>query len=218
MRECYSDVRIYYPQTHNWMYQRTYGDVAEARRNHCAVICGRFLFVVGGVNSYGKYMNDVVSLNLDTLKWFNYEVEGLTELAFASAMSLFAADIKMENPYLTFEYARKKGKKLLKLADEGIFIFGGRSSNGEAIGDLKVIKLGVKPLQVKTIETKGLGPSGRYMHSINYLESLNICVVYGGRDDSHQENIKNDMFLMDMESYTWVQVAHLGIPYANFMR
>jgi hypothetical protein len=50
--------------------------VAEARRNHCAAICGKFFFITGGVNSYGKYLNDVVSLNLETLKWFNYELSG----------------------------------------------------------------------------------------------------------------------------------------------
>ena len=35
---------------------RTLGDFAEARRNHCAVIRGKFLFIIGGVNSYGKYL------------------------------------------------------------------------------------------------------------------------------------------------------------------
>jgi hypothetical protein len=75
-------------------------------------------------------------------------------MAFAAGISLFAAEIKLDNPYLTYEYVRKKGKKLIKLGEEGFFVFGGRLGNGEATSDLRVIKLGSKPLQIKTIETK----------------------------------------------------------------
>jgi hypothetical protein len=43
---------------------------------------------------------------------------------------------------------------LLKLSEEGIFIFGGRQSNGEATSDLRLIKLGSKPLISKLLEAK----------------------------------------------------------------
>ena len=49
---------------------RTYGDFADGRRNHCSAICGKYLFIIGGVNSYGKYLKDIFSLNLESLKWF----------------------------------------------------------------------------------------------------------------------------------------------------
>lgn len=101
-------------------------------------------------------MNDLCALNLDTLKWSLYDLEGHYPdgIAFATGLSLFPAEIKIETPYLTYEYVRKKGKKLLKLGDEGIFIFGGRLGNGEATNELKVIKLGTKPLFMKRIDTK----------------------------------------------------------------
>ncbi len=69
MRECLNEIRIYNAFEHSWKYPRVFGDIAEARRNHCAAILGRFLFVLGGINSYGKYLNDVYSLNLETYKW-----------------------------------------------------------------------------------------------------------------------------------------------------
>ena len=144
MRECYSDVRFYNPGNHHWYFQRTFGDIAEARRNHCAVIVGKFMFITGGVNSYGKYLKDIVSLNLESLKWFNYEVEGFYEegIAFSSATPIFKSEIKMENPYLTYEYVRRKGKKLIKMGEEGIFMFGGRLGNGEATAEMRIIKVG----------------------------------------------------------------------------
>ena len=43
---------------------------------------------------------------------------------------------------------------MTKLGDEGIFIFGGRLGSGEASDELKLVKLGSKPLFVKKLETK----------------------------------------------------------------
>jgi len=93
---------------------------------------------------------------METLKWYNYDVEGFYDegIAFSSAAAVFAAELKMENPYLIYEYVKKKGRKPIKLGDEGIYMFGGRLGNGEATAELRMIKLGVKPLQVKKIETK----------------------------------------------------------------
>ena len=48
---------------------------------------------------------------------------------------------------------------------------------------------------------------------MNYYEPLNICVIYGGRDDSNEtrgRNIKNDMFIIDMENFSWIQVSFIG--------
>jgi Rab9 effector protein with kelch motifs len=156
MRECFSDVRMFNPLNQQWFYCRTFGDIAEARRNHCAALCGRFLFITGGVSSYGRYLNDLCALNLETFKWSIYELQGHYEdgIAFSTGLSLFPAEIKIETPYLTYEYVRKKGKKLVKLGEEGIFLFGGRLGNGEATNDFKVIQLGTKPLVMKKIETK----------------------------------------------------------------
>ena len=58
----------------------------------------------------------------------NYEVDNFYEdgIAFASAVSIFKSEIKMDNAYISYELIRKKGKKLIKLGNEGIYIFGGR--------------------------------------------------------------------------------------------
>lgn len=46
-------------------------------------------------------------------------------IAFASAVSLFKSEVKMENPY-SYELIWKKGKRALRIGFEGIYIFGGR--------------------------------------------------------------------------------------------
>ena len=51
---------------------------------------------------------------------------------------------------------------------------------------------------------------------MNYFEPMNVCVIYGGRDDSIQSrgsNIKNDMFVLEMETFNWIQVTFIGMPY-----
>lgn len=109
-------------------------------------------------------------------------------------MAFYKSDIKVDNPYFNYELIKKKGKRLLKLAEEGIYIFGGRLGNGEATNEIRVIKIGSKPLICKKLETKvfaliyeilkGIGPTPRYMHSMNYYEEMNLTIIYGGRDDS----------------------------------
>lgn len=69
IRECYSDVRIFSPLDKTWINLKTFGDILEGRRNHCAICVGKFFIIYGGINSYGKIMNDVCALNLETGKW-----------------------------------------------------------------------------------------------------------------------------------------------------
>ena len=56
-----------------------------------------------------------------------------------------------------------------------------------------------------------MGPSARYMHTMNYFEVLNVCIIYGGRDDSVTNplvsNIKSDMFVIEMEQFNWIFVS-----------
>ena len=70
MRECYSDVRVFSLVDKNWLLIKTFGDIIEGRRNHIAENLGKFLFVYGGINSYGRILNDVCGLNLETSKWY----------------------------------------------------------------------------------------------------------------------------------------------------
>ena len=74
MRECYNDVRVFSLVDKNWLLVKTFGDIIEGRRNHIAENLGKFLFVYGGINSYGRILNDVCGLNLETSKWYYLQI------------------------------------------------------------------------------------------------------------------------------------------------
>jgi hypothetical protein len=69
-------------------------------------------------------------------------------------MAFYRSDVKVDNPYFNYELIKKKGKRFLKLAEEGIYLFGGRLGNGDATNDLHCIKIGNKPLLCKKLEPK----------------------------------------------------------------
>jgi hypothetical protein len=75
-----------------------------------------------------------------------YEVENFYSegVAFASCLPLFRHEIYIKNPIIGVEYIKGKGKRVNKLVEEGIYIFGGKLSNGEAINQLRVLKIGTK--------------------------------------------------------------------------
>lgn len=57
----------------------------------------------------------------------------------ATSLAMFKSEIKMENPYFSYEWVKRKGKSFLPITTEGIYIFGGRLQNGEAVNDLRII-------------------------------------------------------------------------------
>ncbi len=82
MRESYNDLRFFNITNNEWTQPRCYGDIVEARRNHASFLLSKLLFIFGGVGSTGKQINDIMMLNLETLKWSTMEVENPQDFAF----------------------------------------------------------------------------------------------------------------------------------------
>ena len=81
--------------------------------------------------------------------------------------------------------------------------------NNKLTNQLFVLKIGQKNLRWKELTPSGAPPSERMLHSMTYLERMNILVVYGGR------NIAKDCFLSDvhilkLESLQWAVVHIYG--------
>lgn len=73
-----------------------------------------------------------------------YVPEGI---AYQQSCSIFRGEINLENPY--FMYNVKKystERRLRKVREEGVYVFGGKNMAGDAIGTLAVLRVGVKPL------------------------------------------------------------------------
>ncbi|CAD8174604.1 unnamed protein product [Paramecium octaurelia] len=218
IRECYSDVRMFNPADKLWTQIKSYGDLIEGRRNHIAQCVGKYFIIYGGINSFGKVLNDVCSLNLETNKWSNLQIENqsLEGVSDAASASLFNGEVKMENPYFSYECNKKK-VKYPNVTQEGIYVFGGRMQNGEATNDLRVIQFGFKPIRIIKLKTKGQVPVARYSHSLNYYYNLNALIVYGGRNDSKEENILNDLYVLQLMQMNWVLVQQIGgFKYGKF--
>lgn len=65
---------------------------------------------------------------------------------------------------------------------EGIFMFGGQTANGEATGELYVLRATKKGIYWQHGSTlcKGKGPEARFDHTLQRLRDN--LVVFGGRD------------------------------------
>ncbi len=96
---------------------------------------------------------------------------------------------------------------------EGIYFCGGRLQNGEATNRLRLLKLGVKPLQYSDPETRGVAPSPRYQHSMVYYQEMNILVIYGGKyySQRHGSGLLSDLFVLHMENLCWMNVEMFGM-------
>ncbi|CAD8167232.1 unnamed protein product [Paramecium octaurelia] len=210
-RECYSDVRMFNPAEKTWTQLKTNGDIIEGRRNHIAQCVGKYFIIFGGLNPYGLVLNDACALNLENNKWTVLHIENqfLEGVSDAASAALFNGEVKMENPYFSYECNKKKGK-CPTVNQEGIYIFGGKTQNGEATNDLRVIQFGFKPIRIVKLKTKGQVPIARYSHSLNYFYHLNALILYGGRNDSKEENILNDLYVLQLMQMNWVLVQQIG--------
>jgi len=63
-RECLSDVRIFTLETAEWKYFPCVGKSITARRNHTAAIYEQTMYVYGGINVEGNYLDEVWTLSL----------------------------------------------------------------------------------------------------------------------------------------------------------
>lgn len=74
-------------------------DGAGARRAHTSVIIGKHLLIHGGINSRGVYLNDLVHLDLATLKWSDSDVSEHhffnKGIAFHKCCSVYNPDKKL---------------------------------------------------------------------------------------------------------------------------
>lgn len=85
-RECMNDVLVYNPANSHWTELACTGITFEHRRYHSACVLGRYLVVFGGINSFDKYLNNLLGLMLGkasgkdwhqrTYKWYEINAKG----------------------------------------------------------------------------------------------------------------------------------------------
>lgn len=217
IRDCLGDVKIIDFETREYKTLRTHGDFIENRRNHAyCLFAGKFLFISGGINSNGRFLNDLMYLNLETYKWsIGFCETQLESIAFHTMIAVYKTENKnIIDVYKAFDTDFKtKMNSLNKIKEEGIYLFGGMNEQQAIFNHLKVLKLGSYPLKWIEPETRGIPPQPRYLHSMNYFQDLNIIIIYGGRNDKNSQPILSDICILNIFNLCWSKVSLHGLGY-----
>ena len=210
------DVDVFNLDTKTWTTPplQTYAKL-KLRRNHVAISVGNQMFVHGGIDENGNYLNDCYLLNYNPIKWLSCSIHENTlspTLAFHKCC-LVLPEMSRINPRLNIYRLPEGGTKrssINSIREKGIYFFGGKQSeNSLPVEDLYVLRIGRRPLEWAKLITKGIGPSARYSTSINYYEEGNSIVIHGGRNDKNSDNFAlNDTYILELYSLNWLKVSY----------
>ena len=192
------------------------------RKNHIAEIVGNSMFIHGGIDEENQVLDDCYLLNLQQLKWSVPMIinNNKSPKVYGHSSCLVVPDnIIASNAFNIYkfpdtDYLSKKNKKNII---RGIYIFGGKSKEINSLNNnLWILLIGQEPLQWIKAETKGIQPSPRYYHSMNFFEKARYIIIHGGRNDELSSSCAlNDTFILDLISLNWINVS-LFSNYSNF--
>ncbi|KAL4466060.1 hypothetical protein ABPG74_004297 [Tetrahymena malaccensis] len=215
-RDCLLDVYSYNLETRTWKYITCTGGPLQPRRNHASCIIGRNLLVHGGVNNKDQSLRDMWFLDLGTQTWSESVVNGEFESSYHKCVPVYHSQrCGKINIYKAAEL--KVTKWGANIQQEGVYFFGGKNTKGEILGDLKILRTDVKPMQWIKPETKGVGPKNRYGHTMEFSQEFNFIVIHGGKNDNEPEVYFSDLFLFNVDDFNWIKIqVHGRQPYARF--
>ena len=188
-----------------------------SRRNHIACAIGKNMFIHGGINFLGELLSDCYILNIKNLKWNkldlfyyeknendNYDINKKLYLSYHSCCLVLPNEIINNNKFSIFNMIDLQiNKKYYRIREQGLYIFGGKNKENYLSNKLIIIKLGKIPLEYKTIEPLGKGPSPRFMSSMNFFEPGNFLIIHGGKNDF---NSLNDTYILEVHRMEWLKV------------
>ena len=183
------------------------------RKNHIAELIGNTMLIHGGLDEEDQILDDCFILNLLTLKWFIPVINLNTphpKVYGHSSCLVVPNSVITNNAFSVYkipdvEYVSKKGKKNIQ---KGLYIFGGKTREINGLtNNLWILLLGQIPLQWIKPETKGIQPSPRYYHSMNYYEKSNYIIIHGGRNDNLSSSCAlDDTFILELVNLNWIKI------------
>jgi len=87
---------------------------------------------------------------------------------------------------------------------EGVYIFGGMDNERKYKNDLKLIKIGKKPVEWVNVKTYGKPPSERISCSLNYYEELQILIIFGGKNEYYNDMYFNELYIFNLLNSNWI--------------
>ena len=235
-KEYYGNIEYYDIKLNEWNVPNMKSKYHPSlRRNHTAELVGNELIIMLGINESNTILNDVYSLNISfpegrKEKWNEIHISKDTpgpRLFGHSSSLVIQKDILKEKKFSIYKFPEED--KIFrpvnfkdKIKIKGIYIFGGKSKyigNGGISNDLYVLIIGNDPCLWQKIENyKGIKPSPRYFHSMNFYEPGNFLIIHGGRNDYKSENYAlNDTYIFDLELFQWHKITLIGIDKNNIL-
>eukprot|EP01027_Heterolobosea_sp_BB2_P013573 GEZU01019566.1.p1 GENE.GEZU01019566.1~~GEZU01019566.1.p1 ORF type:complete len:864 (-),score=297.60 GEZU01019566.1:22-2613(-) len=141
-------------QVGEWKRAETIGKSPMEREGHACEVLGNKMYVFGGRSGVTTWHNDMLVLELESMRWTHPKVEG------------------KNIPNLA-------GHSMTKIGDK-LYIFGGRSGVFTWVNDILVYDS--KTESIRAIKPKGKTPAPRQSHSA--VAFGNSIFVYGGFDGS----------------------------------
>ena len=214
------DVDIYNIE-HNYWEMNNYNTIIflKLRRNHVACLVGQQMFVHGGIDEYGEYLDDSFLLSLgNNYKWEKAKINKFgkcsrfPKLAFHSCCLVVPSEIQKHPRFSIYKFPEISvvGAMNSKIREKGIYIFGGKKSElKDPCNKMWVLKIGKKNLEWMEIISKGKPPCPRYLFSMNFYEQGNYIIIHGGKTKSlKSEQILKDTYLFELLRFEWIRVLH----------
>ena len=184
------------------------------RKNHIAEIAGNSMLIHGGIDEENQVLDECHLLNLQQMKWSVPMISRTTQFPKVyghSSCLVVPSNVLANNSFniykfTDFDYINKKGKKSIL---RGLYIFGGKTKEINGLtNNLWILLFGQQPLQWIKAETKGIQPSPRCYHSMNFYEKSKYIIIHGGRNDDISSNCAlNDTFILDLFNLSWIKVS-----------
>lgn len=217
----FADIEIFNLDKKSWIFPKLESAKRiPLRRNHASCSVGNTMFIHGGMNEDGKYLDDMYILNYKPLRWFDIDINHNGNIIPSLAhhcCCLVMPEIIVMNPKFNFYSTPEHGERTKQngIKEKGIYIFGGKISNeGPLNNNLYVIKIGIKPVELIILKTYGKPPCPRFDFSMNFYEKGNILIIHGGRTikDKYENGI-NDTFILDLSRLNWLEVEYFSDKY-----
>ena len=214
-----ADVDIYNIDNNSWtMPQLNTSIFLTLRRNHVACLVGQQMFIHGGVDELGEYLDDSYLLNLSgNYRWFKASTIAYgpsPKLGYHSCCLVCPIDIQKNPKFSVYRFPEititSINKINTQIREKGIYLFGGKRSDlKDPSNKLWLLKIGRKPLEWTEIKAKGKPPCPRYLCSMNYYEKGNFIIIHGGKTKSlRNENILKDTYLFELFRFEWIRVKY----------
>ena len=214
-----ADVDIYNIDNNSWtMPQLNTSIFLTLRRNHVACLVGQQMFIHGGVDELGEYLDDSYLLNLSgSYRWVKASTIAygtLPKLGYHSCCLVCPMDIQKNAKFSVYRFPEITITSISRIntqiKEKGIYFFGGKKSDlKDPSNKLWLLKIGRRPLEWTEIKANGKPPCPRYLCSMNYYEKGNFIIIHGGKTKSlRNENILKDTYLFELFRFEWIRVKY----------